>query len=241
MQVNNSPSLPQSVIDAITKATQNTNTAGLINGKAPDSATQTAALNQNEFLTLMLAQLKAQDPTKPVDSTAFLGQLAQISQVQGLAQLNDSFSSLSNSLTGNQALQASSLLGRNALVASDTVNLGTTGAISGAVDLPQSTGGVIVNVTDASGAIVQQIKMGAQPQGLANFSWDGTTLAGVRAPAGVYKVEALYAGVGDKATAASTLINSSVLSVTMGAGQTGLTLNLSGVGNVAFSNVRQIS
>ena len=241
MQVNNTPTLPQSVIDAITKATQNTNTAGLINGQAPSSATQTAALNQNEFLTLMLAQLKAQDPTKPVDSTAFLGQLAQISQVQGLAQLNDSFSSLSSSLTGNQALQASSLLGRNALVASDTVNLGTTGAVSGAVDLPQSTGGVVVNVTDASGAIVQQINLGAQPQGLANFSWDGKTIAGARAPAGVYKVEALYAGVGNKATAASTLINSSVLSVTMGAGQTGLTLNLSGVGNVAFSNVRQIS
>ena len=241
MQVNNSPTLPQSVIDAITTATQNTNTAGLINGQAPSSATQTAALNQNEFLTLMLAQLKAQDPTKPVDSTAFLGQLAQISQVQGLAQLNASFSSLSSSLTGNQALQASSLLGRNALVASDTVNLGTTGAISGAVDLPQSTGKVVVNVTDAGGAIVQQINLGAQPQGLTNFAWDGKTATGVRAPAGVYKVEALYAGVGDKATAASTLINSSVLSVTMGAGQTGLTLNLSGVGNVAFGNVRQIS
>ena len=73
MQVNNSPSLPQSALDLINKATQNNNTAGLINGQPPSSATQTAALNQNEFLTLMLAQLKAQDPIKPVDSTAFLG------------------------------------------------------------------------------------------------------------------------------------------------------------------------
>ncbi len=241
MQVNTSQSLPQSAIDLINKATQNGNTPGLINGKPASSATQTAALNQNEFLTLMLAQLKAQDPTKPVDSTAFLGQLAQISQVQGLAQLNDSFSSLSSSLTSNQALQASSLLGRNALVASNGVNLGTTGAISGAVDLPQSSGKVVVNITDASGAIVRQISLGPQSQGLANFTWDGKTTLGTRAAAGVYKVEALYAGVGDKATAAGTLINSTVLSVTMGAGQAGLTLNLSGVGNVAFSNVRQIS
>lgn len=242
MQVNNnSQILPQSALDLINQATQNTNTVGLINGRPPTSATQTAALNQNQFLTLMLAQLKAQDPTKPVDSTAFLGQLAQISQVQGLAQLNDSFSSLSTSLTSNQALQASSLLGRNALVASDAVSLAATGGVSGAVDLPQSSGKVVVNIVNASGAVVQQLDLGAQSQGLANFTWNGNLADGSRAPAGAYKVSAVYAGAGDAATAATTLVNSTVLSVTMGAGQTGLTLNLSGVGNVAFSKVRQIS
>lgn len=242
MQINKSSQpLPQSVLDVINRATQNGNTPGLpLGGKGP-TASQTAQLDQNEFLTLMLAQLKAQDPTKPVDSTAFLGQLAQISQVQGLAQLNDSFSALSGSISSNQALQASSLLGRNALVASDTINLGASGAITGAVDLPQSSGNVVVNVTDAAGTLVQQLRLGAKPQGLANFTWDGRLADGSRAPPGVYKVDAVYAGAANQAAAASTLINSTVLSVTMGAGQSGLTLNLSGVGNVAFGNVRQIS
>jgi flagellar basal-body rod modification protein FlgD len=243
MQIRNPPQLPQSVLDAINKATQNANTVGAPVGGAAGagSATKAAALDQNQFLTLMLAQLKNQDPTQPVDSAAFLGQLAQISQVQGLAQLNDSFSSLSSSLTSNQALQASSLLGRNALVAGDSVSLGAGGGISGAVDLPQASGQVVVNVTDGSGALVQQINLGVQPQGLAKFSWDGTMTDGTRAPAGVYKLSALYAGAGKQPTAAATLINAPVLSVTMGAGQTGLTLNLAGVGNVAFSSVRQIS
>jgi flagellar basal-body rod modification protein FlgD len=241
MQINNSQPLPQDTLDVINRATRNSNTPGTsVDGKSP-TASQSAALDQNEFLTLMLAQLKAQDPTKPVDSAAFLGQLAQISQVQGLAQLNDSFNTLSGSISSNQALQASSLLGRNALVASNSIALGSSGAISGAVDLPQATGGVIVNITDAAGVVVQQIPLGAQSQGLARFGWDGNLGDGSRAPAGTYKVNAVYAGAGNVASAANTLINSTVLSVTMGAGQSGLTLNLSGVGNVPFASVRQIS
>ena len=43
----------------------------------------------------MLAQLKNQDPTSPVDSNNFLTQLAQLSEVQGINGLNTSFSTLS--------------------------------------------------------------------------------------------------------------------------------------------------
>src|SRR5271165_7398858 len=57
-----------------------------------------ATLGGTNFLTLMLAQLKNQDPTSPVDSNTFLSQLAQLSQVQGITQLNTSFGSLSSSL-----------------------------------------------------------------------------------------------------------------------------------------------
>jgi flagellar basal-body rod modification protein FlgD len=239
MQIKATQTLPQSVLDAINQATQNTSYNP--SAAAASTAAKAATIDQNEFMTLMLAQLKNQDPTKPVDSTAFLGQLAQISQVQGLSQLNQSFSTLSANLTSNQALQASSLLGRHALVASGTINLGSGGAITGAVDLPQASGKVLVNITDSSGTIVQQINLGAQSQGLANFSWNGNASDGSRAPAGTYNVSAVYQGANNQAISAPTLINSTVQSVTMGAGQTGLTLNLSGVGNVAFSSVRQIS
>src|ERR1700761_6551339 len=172
MQVNNTGNqqLSQTVIDLINKATTNNKTPGVTT--KPDGTTVSgtntdqAKLDQNEFMTLMLAQLKNQDPTQPIDSTQFLGQLAQMSQVQGLAQLNDSFSTLSTSLTSNQALQASSLLGRNALVSSSTAALGTSGSVSGAVDLPQSSGQVVLNITDASGQVVQQLNLGSQSAGL---------------------------------------------------------------------------
>ena len=72
-------------------------------------------LGQEDFLHLMLTQLKNQDPFKPMESGEFLGQLAQFGTVQGLAGLQTSFDSLSSSLVSNQALQASSLVGRSAL------------------------------------------------------------------------------------------------------------------------------
>src|SRR5450631_65651 len=205
------------------------------------SAAGGATLGGTNFLTLMLAQLKNQDPTSPVDSNQFLNQLASLSTVQGITQLNTSFGSLSTSLVSSQALQASSLLAHQALVSSNTANLTANGAVSGAIDVPQTTSQAVVNISDSSGALVRQINLGAQSTGLANFSWDGKLQDGSQAAAGQYALSAQFAGATSGATAASTYVNGVVQSVTMGAGQTGLTLNVSGLGSVPFSGVKQIS
>jgi flagellar basal-body rod modification protein FlgD len=203
-------------------------------------ATNGTTLGGTDFLTLMLAQLKNQDPTSPVDSNTFLQQLASLSEVQGITALNTSFSTLSNSLTSSQALQASSLLGHQALVNSSTANLTAGATVTGAISIPQTTSQVVLNISDASGALVSQINLGAQPAGLASFSWNGITGSGSQAPPGTYTLTAQYAGAAS-GTAATTLVNGTVESVSMGAGSTGLTLNVAGIGSVPFSSVQQIS
>jgi flagellar basal-body rod modification protein FlgD len=213
--------------------TNSTSGSGSVNGAA--------TLGGTDFLTLMLAQLKNQDPTSPVDSNTFLNQLAQLSEVQGISSLNTSFSTLSSSLSSSQALQASSLLGHQALVNSGTASLAANGTVSGAVNVPQTTSQVLLTVSDASGALVRQINLGAQPAGLTSFSWDGKQGDGSQAPAGTYTLSAQYAGATSGGTAATTLVNGTVESVSMGAGSTGLTLNVSGLGSVPFSSVQQIS
>ena len=189
----------------------------------------------------MLAQLKNQDPTSPVDSNTFLTQLAQLSEVQGITTLNTSFSALSSSLSSNQAMQASSLLGHQALVSSTTAQLGTNGTVTGAVNVPQITSAVVLSITDSSGKVVQTLGLGAQSTGLANFSWDGKEANGAQAPAGTYTLSVQYAGQTSSSTAATTLVNGTVESVSMGAGSTGMTLNVAGVGSVPFSSLQQIS
>ncbi|HWS62508.1 MAG TPA: flagellar hook capping FlgD N-terminal domain-containing protein [Steroidobacteraceae bacterium] len=216
-------------------------TASSSSGTSGTGAAAGATLGGTNFLTLMLAQLKNQDPTSPVDSNQFLNQLASLSTVQGITQLNTSFGSLSSSLVSSQALQASSLLGHQALVSSKTANLTANGSVSGAVDVPQTTSQAVVNISDSSGSLVRQINLGAQSTGLANFSWDGKLQDGSQAAAGQYTLSAQFAGATSGATAASTYVNGVVQSVTMGAGQTGLTLNVSGLGSVPFSGVKQIS
>jgi flagellar basal-body rod modification protein FlgD len=206
---------------------------------APATATK-KQLGQSDFLKLMLTQFKNQDPTKPVDSAQYVAQLAQFSQVQGLADLNSAFKTLSDSVTSNQALQASSLLGREVLVPGSIATLAQGGTLSGAVDLPQSSGRVTVNIIDGSGSIVRQINLGAHGKGLADFQWDGRNTDGTAAAAGVYTVQAQSIDGNGVASASSTLINATVQSVTMGAGQSGLTLSLQGLGDTPFNNVRRI-
>jgi flagellar basal-body rod modification protein FlgD len=215
-------------------------------GSSSTSSTSTASANGvtlggTDFLTLMLAQLKNQDPTSPVDSNEFLSQLASLSEVQGITQLNSSFSALSNSLVSGQALQASSLLGHQALVASSTATLSTAGGtVTGAVSVPQTSSDVTLNITNSSGVLVNSINLGAQSAGLANFTWNGQTTSGSTAPAGTYSLSAQVSGV-TGGTAITTLVGGTVDSVTMGSGSTGLTLNISGLGSVPFSSVQQIS
>jgi flagellar basal-body rod modification protein FlgD len=218
-----------------------TGTAAASGSSTANSASSLGTLGGTDFITLMLAQLQNQDPTSPVDSNTFLTQLAQLSEVQGITSLNTSFSSLSSSLSSNQALQASSLLGHQALVTSGTATLAANGTITGAVSVPQTTSQVTLNISDSTGALVGQINLGAQSAGLANFSWNGTEGNGSQAPAGTYTLSAQYAGQTSGGTAASTLVNGTIESVSMGAGSTGLTLNVAGIGSVPFSSVQQIS
>jgi flagellar basal-body rod modification protein FlgD len=200
-----------------------------------------ATLGGTDFLTLMLAQLKNQDPTSPVDSNTFLSQLAELSEVQGINSLNTSFSTLSSSLTSSQALQASSLLGHQALVASSTTTVAAGATVTGAVSVPQTTSDVVLGITNSAGVLVRQIDLGAQATGMANFTWDGKGSNGTAAPADTYTLTAQYAGQTSGSTAAATYVNGTVQSVSMGAGTTGMTVNVAGVGSVPFSSVQQIS
>jgi flagellar basal-body rod modification protein FlgD len=224
-----------------TNGSTGTTGTGASTGNSASGAANGVTLGGTDFLTLMLAQLQNQDPTSPVDSNEFLSQLASLSEVQGITQLNTSFTALSNSLASSQALQASSLLGHQALVASSTATLPTAGAsISGAVSVPQTSAQVVLNISNSAGVLVQSINLGAQSAGLANFTWNGQTSNGGAAPPGAYTLSAQVSGVAS-GTAVPTLVSGTVDSVTMGSGSTGLTLNISGLGSVPFANVQQIS
>jgi flagellar basal-body rod modification protein FlgD len=225
-----------------TNGTTGTNAAGSSSSSSSSTGVNGGAtLGGTDFLTLMLAQLKNQDPTSPVDSNTFLSQLAQLSEVQGINSLNTSFSSLSTSLGSSQALQASSLLGHQALVASPTANFATGSTVTGAIAVPQTTSDVVLGITNSAGVLVRNIDLGAQSAGMTSFTWDGMGSNGSAVPAGTYTLTAQYAGQTKGSTAATTYVNGTVQSVSMGAGSTGMTVNVAGVGSVPFSSVQQIS
>lgn len=194
-------------------------------------------LGQGQFLELMVAQLKNQDPFKAMDPSQFLGQLAQFGTVTGIQEMQGAFASLSAALRSSQVLDGSNMVGREVLLAANQAVLGATGSISGAVDIPTGASSVEVSVRDVSGQLVRRMQM-PTAEGLGEFSWDGLADNGTRLPAGRYQLEAI-ANVGGQSTSLQTLLSDRVSSVTIDANQ-GLTLNTRTLGTHALSDVRRV-
>jgi flagellar basal-body rod modification protein FlgD len=216
-----------------------TNKLNVANATQSASAAATSPqLGQAQFLSLMVAQLKNQDPMQPMQNGEFLGQMAQFGTVSGIQDLQKSFGSLASALQSNQALMASSLVGRTVLAPGNNGYLAAGSTFGGAVDLPTASADVVVNITDSSGQLVQRLDLGAQTAGTVRFAWDGMTATGAPAMPGVYKVSA-QALNGTQQYAPNTLMEARVDSVSLG-GSNGLTLNLAGLGAVNLSDVKQI-
>jgi flagellar basal-body rod modification protein FlgD len=195
-------------------------------------------LGQNEFLKLMVAQLKNQDPMKPMDPSAFLSQLAQFSTVTGVQAMQSSIADLSSSLKSAQVLQGSNLVGHTVLSNSGDAALGATDTISGAVQAPSGTSVIDLKITDASGVLVRQLQVAPQ-SGFTPFTWNGAADNGTRAPAGAYHVEAV-AEIGGTAQSLQMMLQQKVDSVTIDSTAAGgLILNTSS-GTVALADVRRV-
>ncbi len=193
---------------------------------------------QDQFLQLMLAQLKNQDPFKPMENGEFLTQMAQFESAAGIKDLQKSMDNIADALQSNQALQASSLVGKSAMVLNGLNVLDAEG-MRGAIDLSQSSGRVVLSIEDMKGQLVKRVELGPQPAGLFKFAWDGTDMSGNPMPQGVYKVSA-EAWHGSKAEAASTYAVSSVDSVNIGRSGEGISLNLTGLGSWGLNDVKQV-
>ena len=195
-------------------------------------------LGQEEFLELMTTQLQNQDPLKPMENGDFLAQIAQFSTVEGIGDLNENFSALSESLVSSQALQATNLVGRRVLAPTGVASLAQGGSIRGSLELPAASGEVVVNVYDQSGQVIRRLEMGSQAAGSADFQWDGLKNDGTFAAPGNYFISA-EANIDGQFESVETLLASEVRSVTL-SNSGGLLLDLDGIGSLDFSEVRQI-
>ena len=177
--------------------------------------TNSSELGQEDFLTLMMAQLKHQDPFKPMENGEFLGQMAQFSTVTGIEGMQTSLEQMSGSFTANQTLQASQLIGRSVLVEDSIAHLNTDGSVDGRFELSASSGSVKIDIMDSNGRLVREIEMGEKAAGRHDFSWDGNDSSGDRLPAGQYTIE-ITAQSGDTREAVAVLLSRGVDSVEFG-------------------------
>lgn len=196
------------------------------------------SLDQQDFLMLLTTQLKNQDPLKPLDSTQFVTQLAQFSQVSGVQEMNASLAALTAGMKSSAVLDGASLVGRYVLLEGDSATLTGDGAIVGGVTTPTGATSITVNLRNEDGELVRSMQL-APTAGTTLFSWDGLANDGSAAPASKYTIDAA-ATVAGASQAAATLVADVVSSVSIDPATFSLRLNTPGAGPVTLAEVRQV-
>lgn len=215
---------------------QQNNQLAMASNKAQESNKNT--LEQKDFLQLLVAQMSNQDPINPQDPSDFLGQLAQFGAADGISQLNNTMSQLSQGLTSNQALQASSLVGRNVNVLSNQGVLNDNG-MEGSITVEAPVKDLKLTITNQHGEIVKELHLGDKQAGNVKFKWDGIKESGDGCMPGQYNIKA-QGEINGHAYNFPTLVSANVDSVTMGQG-TDVALNLKGLGSVSLRDITEIS
>jgi flagellar basal-body rod modification protein FlgD len=191
---------------------------------------------QERFLTLLVTQMRNQDPLNPLDNAQVTTQLAQLNTVTGISQLNETLQGLAASFSAAQSMQAAALIGRSVMVAGDQLDLAQGQAVFGA-ELAQAVDRLEVVISDAAGKVVHRAEAGAQQAGVIALHWDGAGDAAGRAADGQYRFS-LNAWAGGRKVEAAPLTTQAVTGVNTQSGN--VQLNLGGGGSVTLAGVRQI-
>lgn len=211
-----------------------------MNVKATSTATDTVNADTNKFMTLLVTQLKNQDPMNPLDNAQLTSQLAQLSTVTGVNKLNTTLESLKSSYQSSEAMSATNMIGHGVFVDGSFVNVVSGQSILGA-NLGSAADDVKVIVTDpATGKDIKTIELGAQPAGILPIKWDGKADgATASVKDGKYSFRVLATLAGTPLKVATTLAFDSVASVSTSATD-GVKLNLPTKGQVTLADIKQL-
>lgn len=213
------------------------NVSGNVNAAISASASSAAQI-QDQFMTLLVAQMQHQDPTNPMNSSEMTSQLAQISTVDGVNKLNTSMSSLLSQLQANQAFEATSLVGKSVMVPGNTMSL-KNGSASFGVQLDAAASSVNINVLNSAGQTVNVLQFGAEPAGTVPLSWNGKDANGKQLPDGKYQFQ-VAANIAGKNVNPTGLSFAGVTGILNPNGSNGTQIMLDNNTTTSISNVAQI-
>jgi len=159
----------------------------------PNEGAGKSELGKDDFLKLMMAQMKYQDPMNPLDSNEYAAQLAQFSQLEQLANLNEN---VTRSIDANYLLTQSvnntmtaTLIGKDVKLDSEFAVYNGQSNVNIGYDLPADASSVKVNVYDQYGKLIKTIDSDKLSQGDAKLSWDFTDNDGNNVAHGAYRFE----------------------------------------------------
>jgi flagellar basal-body rod modification protein FlgD len=158
-------------------------------GGTTAAGTENKIVGKDDFLHLLVAQLKSQDPLNPMDSTGFTAQLAQFSSLEQLQNINTTLNAMGISQSVSTNSQAVGFIGKTVTAVGNSVEISDRQAQPIQIDLSRDAYGSYVKIYDVYGNFVRQIEKGSLPAGQHSIAWDGRDYLGGSSPDGVYRFE----------------------------------------------------
>lgn len=169
-------------------------------------------MGKDDFLMLLMTQLRHQDPVKPMDHTEFATQLAQFSQLEQLSNIGAGIKDLRTDVGGESKLQALGLIGKHIEASGSEIRLIEGKPVS---LMPVQKEGVKLTkaaIFDSAGKLVTEIDLSRKSTDEA-IAWDGKGQDGRPQPSGTYLFRVHGVGRDGKAMEIGTELSGKVTGV----------------------------
>lgn len=210
-------------------------------GSSSNTVPQTTGnqLTQDDFIKLLLTQMRLQTPQNPFDSNTMMQQMSQLTTLSATKEMENAVQSLNTNLGATQVLSASQLIGKKVQVPNEMSPLVANEGLFGSVVLPKDVENVTITIRDLNDKVVKTIELGSSEQGVVDFSWDGMDANNNLSAPGFYKISAasLINGANVAIPTAGTF---KVNSVALDKNGNGVILNLDGIGGINMKDLIKI-
>ena len=176
-----------------------------------------SALGKDDFLKLLIVQLRNQDPMDPMKGTEFATQLAQFSSVEQLSNIS---SSLSESISSNQVMTqsinnalASTMIGKTVKASANSFNVVGGGEMKLGYTLAKDAATVTVKIYDDSKILVRTITVDGGQKGDGTAVWDGRDDHGGQVAAGTYSFSVDAVDSAKTSVAATAFVSGTVTGI----------------------------
>jgi len=221
-----SSNIPKAALDA---AAQSSSSGGL----SPNQQ-----INQQQFLTLFIEQLKNQDPLSPMEPDQLTAQLAQFSSLEQLTGINTRLDTLTGATKQTTSSALLGLLGKQVEVDDGTLVMHGGQAPKASYALDAGADKVTATIRNAQGDVVRVVDLGRQDAGTHDFTFDGKGDDGNPLADGSYKLEIDALAPGAKApTQAAVTTFATVDGVDLDGDPPAL---LAGGARIPFDQVKQV-
>jgi flagellar basal-body rod modification protein FlgD len=199
---------------------------------------KTAQEETANFLKLLIAQIKNQDPMSPMDASTMTAQMSQLNMVSSMANMNTSMTAMLSQMQSVNFMNQAALIGHSPAVAGNGIAFDGENQVMLGANAANPLKSVVATITDASGNTVNSVDLGNVNTGMTNFIWNGQAADGNAVPAGMYYLSLVGTNAENASENPTPYVASPVASVTKGTNGDAI-LNLLDGRTIASSEVQQ--